>query len=231
MPPGITASLYNPFNGVLTLSGAASLADYQTALRNVAFDTTSISTADRIIRVTVNDGTFDSNVGTTFMHVVIPPPNAPPVLDLDGDNSTIPGGDYLTVFTDGGPAVAVVDTDVRIFDIDSPLLASATVTLTNGDLLGSLEFNGIPPVGITFFGSNTHQITLSGAASAADYETALKQITYNNTDTNPSTETRIIEIVVNDGVQDSDEEETFIQIVLVNNSAPRSRFSICRARD
>jgi len=71
----------------------------------------------------------------------------------------------------------------------------------------------------------------SGAASAADYETALKQITYNNTDTNPSTETRIIEIVVNDGVQDSDEEETFIQIVLVNNSAPRSRFSICRARD
>ena len=120
MPPGITASSYNPFTGVITLSGAASLADYQTALHQVVFDTTSISTADRIIQVTVNDGTFDSNVGTTYMHVVLPPPNVPPALDLDANNSTTTGANYLTVFTDGGPAVAVVDTDVLIIDNDSP---------------------------------------------------------------------------------------------------------------
>ena len=91
LPPGITASLYNPFTGVITLSGAASRADYQTALRQVVFDTTSISTADRIIRVTVNDGTADSNVATTYMHVVLPPPNVPPVLDLDANNSNDDG--------------------------------------------------------------------------------------------------------------------------------------------
>ena len=155
LPPGITASRYNPFTGVITLSGAASRADYQTALHQVVFDTTSISTADRIIQVTVNDGTLDSNVATTYMHVVLPPPNVPPVLDLDANNSTTPGANYLTVFTDGGPAVAVVDADVSIIDNDSPNLASATVTLTNGDPLDSLTFNGTAPGGIFVFGSGT----------------------------------------------------------------------------
>ena len=220
LPPGITASSYNSFTGVITLSGAASLADYQTALRQVVFDTTSLSTADRIIQVTVNDGTFDSNVGTTYMHVVLPPPNVPPVLDLDANNSTTTGANYLTVFTDGGPAVAVVDTDVSVIDNDSPTLASATVTLTNGDPLGSLTFNGAPPGGISVFGSGTHQITLTGAASAADYQTALQQITFNNTDTNPSTETRVIDIVVNDGASNSNTAQALIQVEVVNNSAP-----------
>ena len=44
-----------------------------------------------------------------------------------------------------GPAVAIVDADVSIIDNDSPNLASATVTLTNGDPLGSLTFNGTTP--------------------------------------------------------------------------------------
>jgi len=168
LPPGITASLYNPFTGTITLSGAASRADYETALHQVAFDTTSISTADRIIHVTVNDGTADSNVATTYMHVVVPPPNVPPLLDLDANNSTTLGVNYLTVFTDGGPAVAVVDADVSIIDIDSPNLASATVTLTNGQLLDNLTFNFPAPGSIIVFGSGTDQISLSGVASTAE---------------------------------------------------------------
>src|SRR6266511_1138748 len=142
LPPGITASSYNPFTGTLTLTGSATLAEYQTALHEVVFDTTSISIADRIIQVTVNDGTADSNVGTTYMHVVVPPPNVPPAL------------------------------------------------------------------------------TLTGAASAADYQTALRQITFNNTDTNPSTETRVIDIVVNDGARNSNTAQALIQVEVVNNSAP-----------
>ena len=87
----------------------------------MVFDTTSISTADRIIQVTVNDGTSTAMSRTTYMHVVLPPPNVPPVLDLDANNSTTTGANYLTLFTDGGPAVAVVDTDVSVIDNDSPL--------------------------------------------------------------------------------------------------------------
>ena len=220
LPPGITASSYNPFTGILTLTGSATLAEYQTALHQVVFDTTSISIADRIIQVTVNDGTADSNVGTTYMHVVVPPPNVPPALDLDADDSTTTGANYLTVFRDGDPPVAVVDTDVSVVDNDSPSLASATVTLTNGDPLGSLTFNGTAPGIINVVGSGTHVITLTGAASAADYQTALRQITFNNTDTNPSTETRVIDIVVNDGAGNSNTAQALIQVEVVNNSAP-----------
>ena len=120
LPPGITASSYNPLTGVLTLSGAATLAEYQTALHQVVFDTTSISTADRIIRVTVNDSTLDSNVATTYMHVALPPSELAPALDLDANDSTTMGADYFTLFAPGGgPAVAVVDADVSVVDNDS----------------------------------------------------------------------------------------------------------------
>ena len=220
MPPGITASSYNPFTGILTLTGSATLAEYQTALHQVGFDTTSTSTADRIIQVTVNDGTSDSNVGTTYMHVVVPPPNVPPALDVDSNDSTTPGANYLTGFTDGGLPVAIVDTDVSIVDNDSPLLASATVTLTNPQALDTLTFNGPALGSIIVSGSGTSVITLTGAASAADYQTALHQITFHNTDTNPSTETRVIDIVVNDGASNSNTAQALIQVEVVNNSAP-----------
>ena len=69
LPGGITASAYNPATGVLTLTGVASIADYQTALHQVVFSTTDTSNADRIISVTVNDGANTSNTAQTFMHV------------------------------------------------------------------------------------------------------------------------------------------------------------------
>jgi hypothetical protein len=220
LPPGITASSYNPFTGILTLTGSATLAQYQTALHQVVFDTTSTSTADRIIQVTVNDGTSDSNVGTTYMHVVVPPPNVPPALDLDSNDSTTPGANYLATFTDGGPAVAVVDTDVSVIDNDSPTLASATVTLTNPQALDSLTFNGAPPGTIAVSGAGTNVITLTGVSSLADYQLALQQVRFSNTDTNPSTETRVIDIVVNDGASNSKTAQALIQVEVVNNSAP-----------
>ena len=77
-----------------------------------------------------------------------------------------------------------------------------------------------PPAASPFSARGQHQITLSGAASAADYQTALQQIRYNNTDTNPSTETRVVDIVVNDGAGNSNTAQALIQVEVVNNSAP-----------
>jgi hypothetical protein len=224
LPAGITASPYNPSTGLITLTGSASLANYQTALRQVVYsnpDTTPF-TGDRIIQVTVNDGTHDSNVGTTYMHVVAPPPNVPPALDLDANNSTTPGANYLTGFTDGGPAVAIVDTDVLVTDSDDTELTSATVTLTNHDTDDVLVFNGAPPPGITASPYNplTGILTLTGTASLAAYQTALQQITFDNTGTTPSTATRAIDIVVNDGASNSNTAHALIQVEVVNDSAP-----------
>ena len=217
LPVTITPTAYDPVTGVLTLTGEATLAEYQTALRQVVFNTTSTSTADRIIQVTVNDGNFNSNVGTTLMHVVA---NVPPALNLDADSSTIGGVDYLTAFTDGGPAVAIVDTDVLITDSDDIELTSATVTLTNPDTDDVLVFNGTPPLGITTFPYDplTGILTLTGTASLAAYQTALRQITFDNIGTNPSTETRTIDVVVNDGTAASNLAHAIIHVAQVNTA-------------
>jgi VCBS repeat-containing protein len=54
---GITGS-YDPLTGVLTLSGTAPVADYQTALRAVAYRNTSEhpDTTDRLIEISADDG-------------------------------------------------------------------------------------------------------------------------------------------------------------------------------
>src|SRR5262245_31483356 len=222
LPPGITASAYDSGTGVITLTGSATLAEYQTALHQVAFSTTNPFTADRIITVTVNDGSLDSNVATTYMHVAAPPPDVPPVLNLDPDSSTIGGVDYLTTFTDGAGAVAIVDTDVSITDSDDTELTSATITLTNPDTDDVLLFNGAPPAGITVsaYDPVTGVLTLTAVATLAAYQAALQQIRFDNTGTTPSTTTRIVDVVVNDGTAASNLAQAFIQVAQVDNTAP-----------
>jgi hypothetical protein len=223
LPGGITASGYDPNTGVLTLTGAATPAAYQTALRQVVYSNTSATpfTGDRVIEVTVNDGTVTSNIARTFMHVV-GVENIPPALNLDADSSTTGGADYLASFTEGGPPIAITDTDVSIVDSDSPTLVSATITLTNPQANDVLNFSGFPPSGITAssYDPVTGVLELAGIASLADYQTALRQITFENTGTNPTSDTRIIEVVVNDGTAPSNTANAIIEVVEVNNNAP-----------
>ncbi len=169
------------------------------------------------LTVATSDGTATD---TDMIAITVDPVNDAPALNLDADSSTTGGVDYLTAFTDGGPAVAIVDTDVLITDSDDTEFTSATVTLTNPQALDSLTFNGPAPGSIIVSGSGTGVITLTGAASAADYQTALQQITFANTGTNPSTETRIIDVVVNDGTVASNLAHAIVEVIQVNNSAP-----------
>jgi len=222
LPFGITASPYDPVNLTITLSGTASLADYQTALRRVVFSSTNPApgTGDRGIQVVVNDGGVDSNIATTYMHVAAAA-NVAPVLNLDADSSTTGGVDYLTTFTGGGPAVAIVDTDVLITDGDDANIASATIRLTNAAAGDVLVFNGAPPPGIvaSAYDPATGALTLTGTAPLASYQTALQQITFNSSGT-PATETRVIEITVNDEAIASNVAHAIIEIDPGNAAAP-----------
>jgi hypothetical protein len=223
LPPGITASSFDPVTGLMTLSGTASLAAYQTALRQVVYSSTSPTpqTNDRGIQVTVNDGALESNIATTYMHVVVAQ-NAAPVLNLDANSSTTGGFDYLTTFTDGGPPVAIADSDVLITDADNTTVASATITITNRTSNDLLVFNGTPPAGITAssYDSSTGTLTLTGTASLAAYQTALRQVAYDNISTTPSTTTRIIDVVVSDGQASSNIAHAIVQVAAVDNNPP-----------
>ncbi|MDO8340780.1 MAG: VCBS domain-containing protein, partial [Candidatus Woesebacteria bacterium] len=109
LPVGITASAYNSTTGVMTLSGTASLASYQAAIRAINFDTTGTSALARGINVVVNDGTAASNTATATISI-LGAGNAP-VLDLDGnDSSGATGTAYLGRYTLGSGGVAIGDT-------------------------------------------------------------------------------------------------------------------------
>jgi hypothetical protein len=78
---GITGSFSNS-TGILTLSGSASVPDYQAALRSVSFSTTSSSTATRTVDFQVDDGTDTSN--TASRSISVTPPPAAPVVNTTG---------------------------------------------------------------------------------------------------------------------------------------------------
>ncbi len=90
--------------------------------------------------------------------------DAPPTVDLDGDDSTVAVNDYVnpTEFTPGAP-VGIADADVAVAD-NSETLASMTITLTN-PLDGGDEFlaAGTLPAGITAsaYNPSTGQIVLT----------------------------------------------------------------------
>ena len=150
LPTGITASAYDPSTGVLTLSGAATLAAYQAALRQIAFSNSSPipSATDRIVNIVVNDGAASSVAAHAFIHVV--PVDTAPALDLDADDSSgATGADYTAVFTGGGAAIPIADADTLVADADSANLVSATITLTNAEATDLLLVNGTLPTGIT----------------------------------------------------------------------------------
>ena len=86
-------------------------------------------------------------------------------------------GNYAFPYTENDPATVVVDATIDLQDVDHTNLASATVTLTNGQVGDILEF-GAMPAGITAVAvpataltvPGTITVTLSGSATLADYE-------------------------------------------------------------
>jgi len=216
MPAGITAVVVG---NVVTLSGSASLADYQTAIEAITFNNTSENpdTTPRTVTVVVNDGLNDSNTATTTI-TVNAADNDAPVLDLDADDSTTTGANYLTTFTESGAAVPIGDTDVLITDVDDTNIESATITLTNAQA-GDIMAAGAMPAGITAVVAG-NVVTLSGSATLADYQTAIEAVTFSNPNAGLDATNRTVTVVVNDGTNDSNTATTTILIDTVANDAP-----------
>ncbi|WP_413167044.1 DUF4347 domain-containing protein [Capilliphycus salinus ALCB114379] len=133
-----------------------------------------------------------------------------PVINIEGNNAN---------FTEGGEAVPIANT-ITITDADSTTLNTATIKLTNPLEPGTetLSILGTLPANITAgeYNSFTGELTLSGVASLADYQTALSQIVYNNTSTTPNTKPREIEITINDGTNPSNTVVSTVSLTPVN---------------
>ncbi|CAG0959908.1 RTX-I toxin determinant A from serotypes 1/9 [Methylophilaceae bacterium] len=140
----------------------------------------------------------------------------PPSIDLDANNSTAAGNNYVTTYTENGAGVSIADTDILITDVDSTNLASATITLTNAQA-GDVLSVGTLPSGITA-SITGNVVTLSGSASLANYQTAIRAITFSSTSEDPSTTPRTINVVVSDGQTNSNTAVATISVIAVNDA-------------
>lgn len=144
--------------------------------------------------------------------------DAPPVLDLDAnDSSGATGSGYETSYTEKGAAVRLADVDVGITDADSTTLQGATITLTNAQAGDVLSVLGTLPSGITAKVDGA-VITLTGEASLAAYQAALREIGFSSTSSNPSTVDRSVEITVTDGGQTSNTAVATVHVTGVNDA-------------
>ena len=201
---------YNASTGVLTLTGSATKANYQAALRSVGYrnsDASGPSTADRSISLEVNDGDADSNAVTTTVTVA-----------QVADAPILTAGSNAATFTEGGSPV-VIDDAIAVGDIDSVSLTGATVSISSGfvalqgDTLGFVDQNGIGGS----YSASTGVLTLSGLASVASYQAALRSVTFSNTSDGP-TPTRTISFQATDGAATSVAATHAVSIAGVNDA-------------
>ncbi len=144
-----------------------------------------------------------------------------PAIDLDAnDNSGAAGANYQTTYTENGTAVSVADSDVSVADADGDNMIGATIRLTNAQA-GDLLSVGALPSGIAALvdASVPGQITvgLSGLASQADYQAAIRAIVFSSDSDAPATIDRIVTVSVTDGTNTSNTASTTIAVVAVND--------------
>jgi hypothetical protein len=167
-PSGITGN-YNAATGVLTFTGDASLADYQTALRSVQLSTdASALAAIKTVSFAVTDleGSL-SLPGSVAVTVLAAPVNLAPLV------TTLLG----PIYTAGNTEVQV-NPLLTVLDLDTANMGGATVAITGnfaaGDVLSFTPTSGI----VGNYDTATGVLTFVGDASTATYQQLLRSVTF-----------------------------------------------------
>ena len=138
------------------------------------------------------------------------------------DAPTLTGTSTLD-YTENDPATPI-NTGIVVADVDNATLASATVSITNNFVSGEdvLAFtnSGMGNIAATYnAGTGVLSLTSAGAtATLAQWRAALRAVTYENTNLHPSTASRTVRYVVNDGSLPSNQILSTVKVI--DNSAP-----------
>ena len=176
---GATSGLFDgisfTFSGsALTLSGSASLANYETVLGDVTYqdggaDTTTSGHPVRTLDWSVNEGTLASATQASTITIK--------------RALTLSAGGTVTLTSGGSVAV---DSGIAITDLDNDPVTSAVVAIVSGFEAGD-ELNFVNQNGITgSYDAATGTLSLSGSASAADYQAALASVSISSLNADPS---------------------------------------------
>ncbi|MBL8311372.1 MAG: tandem-95 repeat protein [Burkholderiales bacterium] len=192
---GTITGTYTAATGLLTLTGTDTAANYQAALRSVQYNNNSQNPSTLPRTVTFKASNLSGTSGVSTKTVTLAAVNDAPVVTTSSGTTTYtePSGTAAILASSG----VAVDAALTVADVDSTTLTGATITITAGgtaaDVLGFTDQNGIS--GTYLSGT----LTLTGTTTLANYQTALRSITFYNTSHDPVAGNRTISFQVNDG--------------------------------
>ena len=134
--------------------------------------------------------TYTLNAGSTAIVSV--------TVTCSGDAPVLSAGAGALAYTENDPAT-VIDPSLTVTDTDAGgVITGATVQLTNNyaGTQDELALGGVHPLITAVQVGDT--LTLTGTASVAEYQSALRDVTYRNTSEDPSTATRTVTYTVTD---------------------------------
>ncbi|WP_165570868.1 beta strand repeat-containing protein [Comamonas thiooxydans] len=202
-------------SSTLTLTGTLASINSFIASNHLTYTTAANATADVTLNIAVNT---DKIASTSMMLQVLAVNDAPTMTSSGGSAAFIEGADVAST-------PVVVDSGLTVSDNDSPLLYSASVKIT-GNLRPSedvLGFTNDPATMGDISGSynaatGTLTLTSASGASAAQWQAALRSVTYSNSSDTPDTTTRSVSFRVSDGQLDSADATRSVTVTAANDS-------------
>jgi large repetitive protein len=141
------------------------------------------------------------------------------------------------IYTEGGPAKALISNSATLTDIDDANIESASVVLTNAQANDQLLVNGSAAAsGTLASGVNWARtgmtVNFTGSASKADYLEAMKLVQFQNLDENNSpTVARIFTATVNDGDLNSVVASGKLYVQAINDAPVANAVSVSANED
>ncbi|PSJ38892.1 tandem-95 repeat protein [Allosphingosinicella deserti] len=205
----------------VTLNGDATPALIQQLLRGLSYTNTgeTPTAGTRTVHYTLVDGDGGADTASYTSSVIVTAVNDVPTLDLNGATA---GVDGTGTYTENA-ASGFLHAGLLVGDADNATLQSATVTISGGLISGQdyLTVNGATAgtiSGLTIgYSAATGILTLTGSATAAVYQSVLRQIGFESTSQTPGT-SRTLTWSVNDGTASSVTATTTIAVTAVNDA-------------
>ncbi|MFC5695328.1 DUF4347 domain-containing protein [Pseudomonas sp. GCM10022186] len=152
------------------------------------------------VDASANGGTSPFSVASDTASITVTAIDDAPVVTTSGGSAAFIEGDNLA------STPVAIDPGITLSDSDSALLSSATVAITAGfqggqDVLAFSNDSAAMGDITSSYNSATGVLTLTsaGGASAAQWQAALRAVTYGNSSDTPATATRTIGFAVSDG--------------------------------
>ncbi|MEA3013736.1 MAG: trimeric autotransporter adhesin, partial [Sphingomonadales bacterium] len=236
--PGLITALYDPGTATLTLSGEGTVAQYQAALAQIRYSSTSEdpdaagTDTQRTIEIVVTDGFVEGAPSSAPVYAYVAVTGEidnPAIGNLDGDLATYSEGDAFVLLDTGG--------DATVADLDNADFSGGTLTVSfNGTGLSQDRFDvasndrvsltpgSVVVDGVTIgswdggFPGGDFTVSLNGNATPDRVEVLLRALAYRNgAGDTPTAGLREVLITLTDGDGGTVSTASQVEVAAVND--------------